>query len=189
MHTRVGVHMHSCRRILLICTVQSLYYIRVYHRCFFNTCMRVWWGIWSRVFFLVCSWWAGACCWHGRLCFDRGRGRGFVLHVCLFLQLLGWWHTFHVDAVIKFLHVTKTMMMTLKERQLDRLKRKSKSAAKEAPTYVVPMHAPQTSPLWHGVGEVSSACEVGCWRKVQPRPFWKLAKGWVISNVEARSHL
>ena len=67
-----------------------------------------------------------------------------------------------MDAVIKFLHVTKTMMMTLKERQLDRLKRKSKSAAKEAPTYVVPMHAPQTSPLWHGVGEVSSACEVGC---------------------------
>jgi len=31
---RVGVHMHSCRRILFICTVQSLYYMRVYHRCF-----------------------------------------------------------------------------------------------------------------------------------------------------------
>jgi len=30
----VGVHMHSCRRILFICTVQSLYYMRMYHRCF-----------------------------------------------------------------------------------------------------------------------------------------------------------
>ena len=26
---------------------------------------------------------------------------------------------------------------------------------------------------------MSSACEVGCWWRVQPRPFWKLAKGWV----------
>jgi len=34
IHTRVGVHMHSCRRVLFICTVQSLYYMRVYHRCF-----------------------------------------------------------------------------------------------------------------------------------------------------------
>jgi len=33
IRARVGVHMHSCRRILFICTVQSLYYIRVYHRC------------------------------------------------------------------------------------------------------------------------------------------------------------
>jgi len=45
IHTRVGLHMHSCRCILLICTVQSLYYMRVYYTCFFNTCMRVWWGI------------------------------------------------------------------------------------------------------------------------------------------------
>jgi len=34
IHARVGVHMHLCRRILFICTVQSLYYMRVYHRCF-----------------------------------------------------------------------------------------------------------------------------------------------------------
>jgi len=34
IHVRVGVHMHFCRRILFICTVQSLYYMRVYHRCF-----------------------------------------------------------------------------------------------------------------------------------------------------------
>ena len=32
-HKRVVLHMHSCRRILFICTVQSLYYMRVYHRC------------------------------------------------------------------------------------------------------------------------------------------------------------
>jgi len=44
IHTRVGVHMHSCRCMLLICTVQSM---RVYHRCFFNTGMRVWVGIGS----------------------------------------------------------------------------------------------------------------------------------------------
>jgi len=30
---RVGVNIHSCRRILFICTVQSLYYMRVYHKC------------------------------------------------------------------------------------------------------------------------------------------------------------
>ena len=42
LYTRacVRVHMHSCRRILFICTVQSLYYMRVYHRCFLTlTCV------------------------------------------------------------------------------------------------------------------------------------------------------
>jgi len=34
IRARVGVHMHSRRHILFICTVQSLYYMRVYHRCF-----------------------------------------------------------------------------------------------------------------------------------------------------------
>jgi len=34
VRARVGVHMHSCRCILFICTVQSHYYMRVYHRCF-----------------------------------------------------------------------------------------------------------------------------------------------------------
>jgi len=34
MRALVGVHMHYCRRILFICTVQSLYHMRVYHRCF-----------------------------------------------------------------------------------------------------------------------------------------------------------
>jgi len=36
IRARVGVHMYSCRRILVICTVQSLYYMRVYHRFFFT---------------------------------------------------------------------------------------------------------------------------------------------------------
>jgi len=34
IRARVCAHMHSRRRILFICTVQSLYYMRVYHRCF-----------------------------------------------------------------------------------------------------------------------------------------------------------
>ena len=41
IHARVGVHMHSCRRILFICTVQSLCYMCVYHRCFLTSaCVR-----------------------------------------------------------------------------------------------------------------------------------------------------
>jgi len=32
-----------------------------------------------------------ACCWRGRLCFGRGRDRGFVLYIFLFLRVLGWW--------------------------------------------------------------------------------------------------
>jgi len=43
IHARVGVHMHPCRHILFICTVQSLYYMRVYYRCFLTpTCVCVW---------------------------------------------------------------------------------------------------------------------------------------------------
>jgi len=34
IHARMGAHMHSCRRIWFIFSVQSLYYMRVYHRCF-----------------------------------------------------------------------------------------------------------------------------------------------------------
>ena len=34
IRARVGVHVHSCRRILFICIFQSLYNMRVYHRCF-----------------------------------------------------------------------------------------------------------------------------------------------------------
>ena len=39
IRARVGV-MHLCRRILFICTVQSLYYMRMYHRCLLTlTCV------------------------------------------------------------------------------------------------------------------------------------------------------
>ena len=56
IHARVGVHVHSCRRILFICTVQSLCYMRVYHRCFLTpACVCV--GELEVVFFpAACSW-------------------------------------------------------------------------------------------------------------------------------------
>jgi len=55
MRARVGVHMHSCRRILFICTVQSLYYMRVYHRCFLTlACVGV--GGLGVGFVPACSW-------------------------------------------------------------------------------------------------------------------------------------
>jgi len=42
IHARVGVHMHSCRRVLFICTVQSPCNMRVYRRCFLtSSCMCV----------------------------------------------------------------------------------------------------------------------------------------------------
>ena len=55
MHARVGVHMHSCRRMLFICTVQSLCYMRVYHRCFLTpVCVCV--GGLEVGVFPACSW-------------------------------------------------------------------------------------------------------------------------------------
>ena len=55
IRARVGVHMHSCRRILFICTVQSLYYMRVYHRCFLTlACVCV--GGLEVGFVSACSW-------------------------------------------------------------------------------------------------------------------------------------
>ena len=55
IRARVGVHMYSCRRILFICTVQSLYYMRVYHRCFLRlVCVCV--GELEVVFVSVWSW-------------------------------------------------------------------------------------------------------------------------------------
>jgi len=88
IYARVGVYMHSCRCILFICTVQSLYYMRVYYRCFL-TSMRVWEGVGSGACFSLPM--VSACYWRGRLCFGRGRDRGFVLYISLFLQVLWWW--------------------------------------------------------------------------------------------------
>jgi len=51
---RVGVHIDSCGRILFICTVQSLYYMSVYHRCFLTpACVCV--GGLEVGFFPACS--------------------------------------------------------------------------------------------------------------------------------------
>ena len=55
IHARVGVHMHSCRRILFIGTVQSLCYMRVYHRVFL-TPARVCAGGLEVGIFPACSW-------------------------------------------------------------------------------------------------------------------------------------
>jgi len=86
VRVHVDVRMHSCRRILFICTVQSLYYMRVYHRCFLTlACVCV--GGWGVCLSLIM---VSACFWRGRLCFGRGRDRGFVLDISLFLRVLGW---------------------------------------------------------------------------------------------------
>jgi len=52
--------------------------------------------------------------------------------------------------------------MSQEERKLDHLKMNSRGATNEASTCAVPIHAQQTSSLWQGVGEVSSACGVEC---------------------------
>jgi len=54
-----------------------------------------------------------------------------------------------------------------KQCKLDRLKSESKGATNETPTCAVPVHAPQSNAFWRGMGEVSSACEVGCFGGVQ----------------------
>ena len=54
IRAHVGVHMYSCRRMLFICTVQSLYYMRVYHKCFLTPAC-VCGGIGSGGF-SACSW-------------------------------------------------------------------------------------------------------------------------------------
>jgi len=64
-----------------------------------------------------------------------------------------------LGAVIILVHVWN--ITSQRKHKLECLKSKSKGVANEMPTCVVPMHAPQTSSLWQGVGEVSSACEVG----------------------------
>ena len=74
----------------------------------------------------------------------------------------GWCYTFHLDTVNRSVYIHEIMIMSWKKRKLDRLKMNSKGATNEAPTCAVAMHAPQTSTLWQGMGEVSSAGEVGC---------------------------
>ena len=54
------------------------------------------------------------------------------------------------------------MIISREERKLDRLKMNPRGATNKAPTCAVPIHAPQTTSLWQGSGEVSRACEVRC---------------------------
>ena len=89
VRAHVDVRVHSCRRILFICTVQSLYYMRVYHRCFLTLACVCVWGVGSGVCFSLFM--VSACYWRGRLCLDGGRDRGFVLYISLFLRVSGWW--------------------------------------------------------------------------------------------------
>ena len=71
-------------------------------------------------------------------------------------------YTFHLDVANRSVYIHEIMIMSRKECKLDRLKMNPRGATKEAPICAVPMHAPQTSLPWQGVGELSSAGEVGC---------------------------
>jgi len=55
VRAHVDVRMHSCRRILFICTVQSLYYMHVYHRCFLTLACVCGGGL-EVGFVSACSW-------------------------------------------------------------------------------------------------------------------------------------
>ena len=55
VRAHVDVRMHSCRRILFICTVQSLHYMRVYHRCFLTLACVCGGGL-EVGFVSACSW-------------------------------------------------------------------------------------------------------------------------------------
>ena len=76
------IYMQSCMRILFIFTVQFLYYMRVYHKCFLTpACVS---GRGLHAFFSLSM--VDACRWRGGLCskFGRGRDMGIVLHISLF---------------------------------------------------------------------------------------------------------
>jgi len=93
----------------------------------------------------------------------------------------GWCHTLRVDTIIILYICHKYHVKhTPKQRKLYRLKSESKSATNETPTCEVTLYAPQTNALcqWWGVRELSSAGEVGCWRRWQPGSLCRLVKGW-----------
>ena len=62
---------------------------KAYHSVDIDTCMRVCGGIGSRVCFSLFM--VSTCYWRGRLCFGRGRDKGFVSYISLFWRVLGWW--------------------------------------------------------------------------------------------------
>ena len=80
------VNMIGSSFFYLYCPI-SLLHARV-SQVLLNICMRVWGGIGSGVCFSLFM--VSACYWRGRLCFGRGRDKGFVLYITLFLRVLGW---------------------------------------------------------------------------------------------------
>jgi len=55
IRARVGVHILTCMRIFFICNVQSLYYMRVYHRCLLTLAYACVEGL-EVGFVSACSW-------------------------------------------------------------------------------------------------------------------------------------
>jgi len=105
---RVYVHVHMyvyaytciCTRVwVYICTRVGVFCLLVLSRPS-TTCMCIT-GVFStpacvcvgglEVGFFSSLFMVSVCCWRGRLCFDRGRDRGFVLYISLFLRALEWW--------------------------------------------------------------------------------------------------
>jgi len=78
---------------------------------------------------------------------------GCICHytVCIFLSFF--------NIIVYF---TELLIMSREKHKLGRLEMNPISATNETPTCAVPLHAPQTSSLWQGVGKVSSTGEVGC---------------------------
>ena len=103
MYICMSVYMYArtfiCARLwVYICTRVGTFCLFVlsnlYTTCacitqvFLSTCMRVCGGVGSGVCFSLFM--VSACFWRGRLCFDRGKDRGVVLYISLFLRVLGW---------------------------------------------------------------------------------------------------
>ena len=91
---RMNMCVHVCvYRCMCICmytyTYMSVYmysYTFIYTRVWVYTCTRV--GAFC--LFVLSNLMVSACYWRGRLCFGRGRDRGFILYISLFLRVLGW---------------------------------------------------------------------------------------------------
>ena len=103
MYVCISVYMCACafvcaRMWIYVCTRVGAFCFHLYcpisllhahvSQVFLNTCMRVCEGIGSGDCFNLFM--VSACYWRERLCFGKGRDRGFVLYISLFLRVLGW---------------------------------------------------------------------------------------------------
>jgi len=103
MYTCVSVYMYAyiliyARVWVYICTRVGAFCLFVLSNlsttcacitCVSEHCMIVCGGIGSGFVFSLFM--VSACYWRGRLCFGRGRDKGFVLYISLFLRVFGWW--------------------------------------------------------------------------------------------------